>query len=395
LKPQGWHGIAAWGKNGGGAFRRPGIQAIEDGRPNMTSDLLKLVELEDPTTALAPVVAASFTYPFEADLARLCLEHAGIRARLADEATAGWIWHYCLAVGGVKVLVRRGDLRRAVELLEGAAATFPTAPRPAPRRRIRFLNAAPADALAEPWICRNCKEEVPGGWEVCWSCGMAAEGTEDSQGPAAESSGSAVPGEAAGPDEEPRGTASEAPGPPSGPASLPLGKETPARWACPRCGARVPGDFAACWACGTAPDGTEDPDFPTADAPIIEHDPDEPPSAWWPGVCLVLLPMAVYEMLDNVLPDRAQPCGRGRGRVTYAAVDHRLIRACLAAVFAIGWFPPFAFVSLWLLPGVNRGHGTQRIMSQRLVCTAVALNLLFSIPYMLFWFLILFRPFYP
>src|SRR5688500_12051630 len=32
-------------------------------------------------------------------------------------------------------------------------------------------------------------------------------------------------------------------------------------WTCPKCGERVNGDFAMCWACGTARDGTEDPSF--------------------------------------------------------------------------------------------------------------------------------------
>lgn len=255
------------------------------------------------------MVAASFICPFEADLARLRLEYEGIRARLADEAIAGWVWHYSQAVGGVKVLVRAENWPRAVEILEGESETPPDESRPG-----------------------------------------------------------AV---AAGPD-----------------------AETPRRWACPRCGARVPAGFAVCWACGAASDGTEDPDFPTADALIVEHDPDQPRSAWWPIVCLVILPMAIYEMLDSVLPDRAEPRGRVRRRVSYAAVDRRLIRACLAAIFAVGWFPPFAFVSLWLLPGVECGRGARRVVSRRLVWTAMALNLLYSVPLMLFSSVILYRAFY-
>lgn len=32
-------------------------------------------------------------------------------------------------------------------------------------------------------------------------------------------------------------------------------------WQCPKCGKRVSDDLEVCWNCGTAADGTEDPDF--------------------------------------------------------------------------------------------------------------------------------------
>jgi hypothetical protein len=36
-------------------------------------------------------------------------------------------------------------------------------------------------------------------------------------------------------------------------------------WQCPKCHSQVDDSFEVCWSCGTMPDGTEDPDFVTAD----------------------------------------------------------------------------------------------------------------------------------
>jgi hypothetical protein len=36
-------------------------------------------------------------------------------------------------------------------------------------------------------------------------------------------------------------------------------------WRCPKCHEKVDDSFDVCWSCGTTPDGTEDPDFVTAD----------------------------------------------------------------------------------------------------------------------------------
>ena len=37
-------------------------------------------------------------------------------------------------------------------------------------------------------------------------------------------------------------------------------------WTCPRCQNKVDSTFEVCWACGTSPDGVEDPKFVPADA---------------------------------------------------------------------------------------------------------------------------------
>jgi hypothetical protein len=38
-------------------------------------------------------------------------------------------------------------------------------------------------------------------------------------------------------------------------------------WTCPKCSNKVDSTFEVCWACGTTPDGVEDPKFVPADAP--------------------------------------------------------------------------------------------------------------------------------
>jgi ribosomal protein L37E len=43
-------------------------------------------------------------------------------------------------------------------------------------------------------------------------------------------------------------------------------------WACPHCGASNEATFAACWRCGTASDGTPDPDFAAAVVPTQSRD---------------------------------------------------------------------------------------------------------------------------
>ena len=49
-------------------------------------------------------------------------------------------------------------------------------------------------------------------------------------------------------------------------------------WDCPKCGERHEDSFEICWNCGTAPDGTEDPDFQRAEveagATAAESEPD-------------------------------------------------------------------------------------------------------------------------
>src|SRR5438105_433781 len=41
-------------------------------------------------------------------------------------------------------------------------------------------------------------------------------------------------------------------------------------WQCPTCGEKLQVSFEICWNCGTAADGTEDPDFEKPDEPLEE-----------------------------------------------------------------------------------------------------------------------------
>lgn len=63
-------------------------------------------------------VLLTFTYPHEAHLAKGYLESEGIETIIQDELTAQVNNFYSNAIGGVKLLVRNGDLERGVEVLK-------------------------------------------------------------------------------------------------------------------------------------------------------------------------------------------------------------------------------------------------------------------------------------
>jgi len=52
-----------------------------------------------------PVIAGTFSFPHEAQIAKASLEAAGIPAILADEHTINMSWLWSNALGGVKILV--------------------------------------------------------------------------------------------------------------------------------------------------------------------------------------------------------------------------------------------------------------------------------------------------
>lgn len=60
---------------------------------------------------------ATFTSPWEAQLAKAALESEGIEATIADENLIRLYWAISNAIGGVKVQVRQDDLERARDLL--------------------------------------------------------------------------------------------------------------------------------------------------------------------------------------------------------------------------------------------------------------------------------------
>ena len=66
---------------------------------------------------MAFVNLASFRDPIDAELAKVKLESADIRAEIADQNLVAVYWLYSRAIGGVKVRVDEADLERAREVL--------------------------------------------------------------------------------------------------------------------------------------------------------------------------------------------------------------------------------------------------------------------------------------
>ncbi|MFA0813278.1 putative signal transducing protein [Microbulbifer epialgicus] len=59
------------------------------------------------------VTVASFSFPYEAQIAKAALESEGIKAFVADEHTINMQWLYSNAMGGVRVQVLEYDLESA------------------------------------------------------------------------------------------------------------------------------------------------------------------------------------------------------------------------------------------------------------------------------------------
>ncbi len=86
-------------------------------------------------------------------------------------------------------------------------------------------------------------------------------------------------------------------------------------WTCPKCGSKVDREFEVCWHCGTAPDGTEDPNFVPADleGPIdelpISNSPDLDFGGPSPGSDLVPCYQAYSIMEAKFLADQLSEAG--------------------------------------------------------------------------------------
>lgn len=63
------------------------------------------------------IVVQSFSFPYEAQIAKTQLEAAGIPARIENEHTINMDWLYSNALGGVRLLVLEGDSEEARTLL--------------------------------------------------------------------------------------------------------------------------------------------------------------------------------------------------------------------------------------------------------------------------------------
>jgi hypothetical protein len=114
------------------------------------------------------VRVAAFANSGNAWVAKNRLEAEGIAACLENEATARWFWHFGTALGGVKLLVAKADLARALEILAA--------------RQVDLSGVEPeADQPRQPkaWDCPNCGAEVDAGLEACWACGTTIDGEAD------------------------------------------------------------------------------------------------------------------------------------------------------------------------------------------------------------------------
>ena len=81
-------------------------------------------------------------------------------------------------------------------------------------------------------------------------------------------------------------------------------------WICPKCSAEVDAGFEVCWACGTRYDGTSDPNFEVATAPIVETDHVDPPSPWAALFLLWCLPaLVLYGVVKLAFPLRQRQLG--------------------------------------------------------------------------------------
>ncbi len=85
------------------------------------------------------MTVASYSFPYEAQIARARLEVDGIQAYVADEHTITMQWLYSDALGGVKVQVKPQDLSRARMILaeDLSADTMIVADDEAPIQTIR------------------------------------------------------------------------------------------------------------------------------------------------------------------------------------------------------------------------------------------------------------------
>ncbi len=69
------------------------------------------------------------------------------------------------------------------------------------------------------------------------------------------------------------------------------------------CNAEVDGGFDICWACGTRCDGTPNPDFQAATAPIVDVDQVGPPSPWVALLLVFFLPaLVLYGIVKLAFP---------------------------------------------------------------------------------------------
>jgi hypothetical protein len=108
------------------------------------------------------VTVATFSVPFEADLARNRLEAEDVRAYLGDEDTVG-LWNLGSALGTIKLLVAESDVPRAQAILEAHQATDAELPEGA--------RLDGEEGIQTGLTCRRCGKDMDPAAAVCRSCG--------------------------------------------------------------------------------------------------------------------------------------------------------------------------------------------------------------------------------
>lgn len=123
------------------------------------------------------VVVGRYTYPFEAQIARASLEHAGIPAFIADEQTIHMDWLMSDAMGGIRLHVAKEHEVEAIKILQtdfsdalnaelgieeeacprcGSTAIEPHAPGKVPAFVSFLLLGIPLFFKRSGYICKGC-----------------------------------------------------------------------------------------------------------------------------------------------------------------------------------------------------------------------------------------------
>ncbi len=130
----------------------------QTGQTDSADDVVSADELDSANDL---VRVASCWDVARADLAQLVLAEAGVTSALESAAFLSWFWHYGIAVGGVKVHVRRCQSEDA-------------------RRVLAEARTRPTESLP-PRTCPHCAQRLAAQWEVCWQCGLGPDETPGDQ----------------------------------------------------------------------------------------------------------------------------------------------------------------------------------------------------------------------
>jgi hypothetical protein len=105
------------------------------------------------------VSVAGCGYVGEADMLKIALEEEGIEAIVEGGELSTALGHIGSALGDVNILVRAGVAEQAKAIVIATRESY----------------VAPDQ---DPWFCGKCLEEIIGGFEICWSCGLVREDVE-------------------------------------------------------------------------------------------------------------------------------------------------------------------------------------------------------------------------